>query len=176
MISQVKKRKWNPKWKNQLTVSLEKNGFVDAKIMNVPGNIFGRYFYVKIKNLHLKKSATNCYAYLMKVVDRSAKKKLFDIETPELKWAGYVFPNALIAPKSYRKLDAFWINISNPTKLNFNIYTDYTGYNRVISGPGKFDLSYMIVSENFHILKFILRVNASENLQDIDIKLIKNKN
>jgi len=96
---------------------------------------------------------------LIKVIDKSTKRKLFDTETPELKWAGYISPNALIPSGSYRKLDAFWLDKSNPTALNFNIFTDYSGYNRVISGPGIFDLSYMVVSDNFHILEFILRVN-----------------
>jgi len=176
VIELVKDKKWDSNWKNQLAVSCKSNYFVDnVGIFDNSGKIIGtgRYYYVRIKNLHLKRPAINCYAYLMRAVDKSKGITLFNAETPELKWAGYTLPNALISPQSYRKLDAFWINLNNPTKLNFNIFTDYTGYIRTIIGPGNFELFYMVVSENFDILRFKLLIDIGKTVNDIKVRFIK---
>jgi hypothetical protein len=72
-------------------------------------------------------------------------------------------PNASILPKQERRLDAFWIDHRNPTKLWFNAFVDSTEYIPTIEGEGKYELDYVVVAENFPIARrrFALHLNKS---------------
>jgi hypothetical protein len=59
-------------------------------------------------NLHERKTAKNCYAYLERA-RRVVDNENIPVETIEFKWAGYLLPNVVIGPKQSRRFDAFWV-------------------------------------------------------------------
>jgi hypothetical protein len=119
-----------------------------------------RFFHVKIINRHKDKIARNCYAYLEKIKDIN-DNRIFDLWSIEIKWSGYVYPNASILPKMQRNFDAFYIKHNNPKTLHFNLFSDSTrSYPRIIKS-GKYEFTYLVISDNFRPVraKFLLELN-----------------
>jgi len=171
VIELIKKLKWDPNWKNQLSISFDQRDFDDPGISNIGGNPLGRFFHLRVNNLHVSKPAFNCYAYLVSIKDVN-KNTLRLLEIPEIKWKGFPFPNALIQPKKFRKLDAFYVKHSLPLMMEFNVFTDFTGDLIKIQTPGVYDLDYLIVSENFPSTEAQLRVSIGSTLDSIEIKIL----
>jgi len=153
----IQQRHWNPGWKNRLLLEREAAQFVDAKTS--PRGDLRRYFSVRVRNLHPRKTALNCYAYLQHVRNMGTNTDV-PVETIEYKWSGYTKPNAIIGPASARSFDAFWVSHQTPTRLGFSVFTDSSQFVPRISGPGDFVLTYAVVSENFAPIQkeFVLRI------------------
>jgi len=142
----IQQRCWNPQWKNQLYLDREIGQFVDAN--RFPENRIARYFHVWVKNLNPFKPAINCYVYLEQIHDVS-NNSCIPIETIEFEWAGYTQPNVVILPNSSRHFRAFNILHQNAKNLYFDLFTDSTRFIPKITGPGDFELTYVVISENF---------------------------
>lgn len=135
----------------------------------VPENIISRYFHIGVSNLHLHKTAINCYVYLEKIHNSSASKDI-PVETIEFKWEGYVLPNALVHPQSMRNFDAFWIDHKNPSQLYFNLFADSGRFFPRIKGPGIYELTYAVMSENFPTARATFVVKVGNKLEEITLK------
>ena len=81
----------------------------------------------------------------------------------ELKWAGYVYPNVLILPSSYRLIDGLVILHDDPRHARFNTFTDSTEFIVSIPGPGDYVIKYTVCSENFQSIEgdFFLHLGDS---------------
>jgi hypothetical protein len=158
---------WDAHWKNVLTLEREATQFSDANRIEPqqPKPFLGRFFHIDVCNRHRKKIATNCYAYLEKAIDLETCKEL-PFKTVEYKWAGYILPNATILPRQARRLDAFWIDHRTPAKLWFNAFVDSNEYIPSIEEEGRYELTYVVVAENFPISRrsFTLDLNKSLDL------------
>jgi hypothetical protein len=171
VVERIKREKWDPRWKNQLKIILDRNNlFVD--VMDVTSTNLGRYYHFKVNNSHRSKSALNCFAYLESITEVVSRQQ-FTFEHSELKWKGYPFPSLLIPPRSFRKVDAFWIEHKSPKIMNFNVFSDYGGNIPKIIGPNMVELMYMIVSENFPIIKSKITVKIGSNIEDINVSIRK---
>src|SRR5258705_4869093 len=80
------------------------------------------YYHIHVKNLHWQKPATNCYAYLDRVIDLDTGQDV-KLRTCELKWEGTMHSGVRIQPKGYRGLDAFVV-LSEPRELLLMQHTD----------------------------------------------------
>jgi len=161
----IQQRNWNAKWKNQLRLERDINQFSDVTYINNNYNP-GRFYHIKVNNLNLHKAAINCYVYLERLHDIS-KKIDIPVETIEFKWAGYVFPYAVIGPSSGRRFDAFFILKNNPSNINFNLFTDSSEFIPLVKGPGEFDLTFTVISENFHPAKGHFYLKLGNRIEDI---------
>ena len=122
VVRHVKSR-WNPRWQNRLDVQLSEKLYVEELLEK--GNS-GRFFHLRVTNMHHRRVARNCVAYIRSIVD-SITKEPVEFESVELKWAGYLFPTVSIQPRSSRRLDAFWIPHMNPPHLRFRCFADWSG-------------------------------------------------
>ena len=160
----IKKGVWDPLWKNVLTLEREATQFSDANRIapGQPQSFLGRFFHIDVCNRHRSKVATNCYGYLENAVNIETMKEI-PFKTVEYKWAGYVLPNATILPRQTRRLDAFWIDHRVPTKLWFNAFVDSSEYTPSIEGEGRYELTYIVIAENFPISRrsFALTLDKS---------------
>jgi len=86
--------------------------------------------------------------YLERAVKLAPKKEIA-LKTVELKWAGYIFPNANVLAKTTRQFDAVWILHHAPTRPLFQLFTDAPDFVPGINGEGSFELGYRVVSDNF---------------------------
>jgi hypothetical protein len=174
VVKQVKdklvKGEWFPNWKNQLEIFIDDEPYKDVDKVN---NVYfpSRFYHMAVRNRHISKPAINCYAYLNNVINLKTKEEI-PLETSELKWKGYTFPNAIIAPQSVRKFDAFWISHDNLQQIKFNIFTDYTGYNISVVGEIDFGLTYSIISENFPPVKAKVIIHKGSTLEKIKFEIV----
>lgn len=164
VVEEVKRRRWNPRWKNQLILERDPEQYVDAG--HYTANKMARYFHITVRNLNQHKMARNCYAYLEHV------RRLFDnmdfpVETNEFKWAGYILPNAVIGAGSKRRFDAFFVFHDAPNLLRFNVFSDSTEFIPRIDGDGDFLLTYVVVSENFNSARATFLLHVSNRLNEI---------
>ena len=176
VIRNVNKRGWSSCWKNQLSINIDNENYVDTNVFenNNPSDkrIPCRFFHLTVYNEHYSKLAINCYAYIEKIF-KLPNREPVPFEGAEIKWKGYPYPNATIAPRSKRKFDAFWVVKSDPSKLRFNIITDYSGNNIVIDEPGEFEIVYAVISEDFPIVRENIIISSSNILANIGMKVPK---
>jgi hypothetical protein len=174
IADKVQGRGWDPHWRNDLVLEREPKQFSDATRVECPPGqepryFQGRFFHIDVRNRHRDKIATNCYVYLAKAINLNTSEEI-PLKTVEFKWAGYVLPNAHILPKQARRFDAFWIAHDRPTQLQFNVYSDATDYIPHIEGEGRYELSYVVVADNFPASRgsFILSLNKSLELTALE--------
>lgn len=158
----MRRRGWNPGLRNEIVLRRDPKQKVDAQLGNTQQ--VGRFFHLSVRNLHTRKTATNCYAYLEKAT-RLTPRTDIPVNTIEFKWAGYVLPNAHVSPGSIRRVDAFWIKHNNPTILRFNTFSDSTEFIPQIQGEGEYELSYAIISDNFPPARISLKLKLSALLE-----------
>src|SRR5207248_2399032 len=91
------------------------------------------------------------------------------IKAVELKWAGYVFPNAHIPAGTSRLFDALWILHERPTTVNFNIFTDSTEYYPQMNEEGAYELQYIAISDNFPPARLNVRLNLTSTLDRTEL-------
>lgn len=167
---EIKKGIWLVNWRNQLSHFKGSPYFNDVEMVGAQLRP-SRFFHISVQNLNKFKPAINCYVYLNSVINIETSER-YELETSELKWKGYQFPNAIIAPGSIRQFDAFWIIHDQPEVIRFNNLTDYTGYMIAIQSSKNFELSYSIVSENFPIETIKIKVQMSSDYREISYDVI----
>lgn len=161
VADEVQRRGWDPRLRNELILERAPTQYVDARLGSTPG--VGRFFHVSVRNLHQRKTATNCYVYLESAAKLSPRADM-PLHSIEFKWAGYVLPNAHISPGSARRFDALWIHREHPTKLQFNTFSDSTEFVPQIQGEGNYHLGYSVVSDNFPTARISLRLRLAGSL------------
>lgn len=172
--SEITKRGWSSAWKNLLVLERDSKQHMDlVRLAPNGGTIPVRFFHIIVRILHPHKTALNCYAYLAKAKNLSTGVEL-PLETVEFKWAGYIMPNANIFPSSQRAFDAVWFDQSNPSWPKFSTYSDSGKYlpEFSFSGKGEYELSYLVMSENFPSCTstFILRVG--DKIEDFRLEQV----
>jgi hypothetical protein len=156
------RREWDSRWRHDLSLRQHSrpdgapDQFYDVDVINV--NKKGRFFLIDVHNRHRDKIASNCYAYLEKAIQIDIARE-FLFRTCELKWSGYVLPNAHILPRAVRALDAFWVPHDAPDQLVFQLYTDSGLYVPIIKGKGTYELQYMVIADGFPVARCIATVS-----------------
>jgi len=112
-------------------------------------------FHIKVENLHHRKDARGCFAYLDEVANLATDEVISQKwQTVEFKWANTRLAAVRIAPKAYRLFDAFWLTHTNGQVVEMEFFhretapssTDYSPHRL---GAGRYRLTYSVVSENF---------------------------
>ena len=156
----VKEAGWNANWRNELTLEIPKpTDDVPIYKAGVPVGL-AKYFHINVINNRRDKLATNCSAYLEKVIGPG--KVDLDLKTIEFKWAGTMWPSVGIAPRTKRAFDAVFIPHNQPLQANFSVHTDTDHYiPRLPAQGGKFELHYLVTAWNFRSV----RANCILNLR-----------
>jgi hypothetical protein len=142
----VSARQWNPGWRNELALERDPAQYEDAPWTN--GDM-GRYFQVIVRNRHRVKVARDCYVYLEKATRLDSSMEI-PLHTFELKWDGFLLPNANVLPGQFRRFDAACVAHSMPLKLSFSkLFSDADGRVPRVAGQGRYELKYEVLSGNF---------------------------
>lgn len=170
IADEVERLKWNPSSRNELLLERVKPPWVDAT--EVASRELRRFFHIEVRNLHHKKTATNCYVYLEKATKLAQSSTAIPFGSVESKWAGYVLPNAHILPSSARRFDALFIAHRRPTEVRFPTFTDSSEFGcPPLLGAGEYELCYAVVSDNFPIARVSLKLTVSDRLDGTTLKL-----
>ncbi|HMH19854.1 MAG TPA: hypothetical protein VK572_17080 [Burkholderiales bacterium] len=152
---------WKSNWQNSLTLC--PSGKPRSQLR--PPNDKARFFGIRVHNCHLYKDSLNTYAYLDKVVEVSSGKPI-QFDAVELRWGGYIFPNARIQAGQSRDLNAFCILESAPNKPCFIALTDAPNYYTPdITAPGEWILTYTVRGDGVPgtTRNFCLKMDATKN-------------
>ena len=172
IAEKVRERGWNPNWRKELLLERDDSDWEDAIDFRV--NKKSRWYHIKVKNLHRQKIGRDCVAYLEKIKDLSTGEEKSP-ELVEFKWKGVNSPRVAIPPKEFRYLDAFHVyyDSQNIVHLGINPFVvDFSGYYELykLRGPGTFELTYIVFSENFSPAKATFKLQIGEQLDDIEFK------
>lgn len=176
VIKQIKQRKWNPNWRNELVLE---RGDKDFEEVTHVGSKYkpSRFYHIKVKNLHQSKIACDCLVYLMSIKNLLTQEVKIP-ELVELKWKGVTTSRVSIPPKHPRFFDAF--NISrdslNVVHLGINPFiVDYTGYinQYTLGASSDYELTYIVFSDNFPPVKATFKLHVGNRLEDIDFRKIE---
>jgi len=169
ILKKIEEEKWITNWKNQLVINRNNDEFDDA--VDLRFEKMARYYHLGVYNQNIRKQAINCYGFLEKIVNLNTGEKVIP-RTIELKWAGYMLPNATILPNSQRLLDAFFVLHENPNGILSNVFSDSSYYRWGLDKPGEYGLTFRVISDNFQpsISTFYLRFGNS--LDEIEFKKI----
>ena len=173
VIEKVMDLEWNSNWRNGLLLDIDDKNFEDkVKTKGIYSKGIARFYHIKVRNLHRQKIAHNCVAYLEKIVDLSTgKEKSFELV--EFKWKGVKPREAAIPPKVSRYLDAFLIYYDSPNIVHLGInrfLIDFSGYEPpyyTLEGPGTFELTYVVFSENFPPARATFKLDIGNKLDDL---------
>jgi hypothetical protein len=162
----VRKRGWNPNWRNELVLERDPQEFSEACLPVGPQQLVkGRFFHIGVRNRHREKLAVNCSVYLEKITRLPDTN--FPLKTIEFKWAGTGTPGVAIAPNTARDFDAFFLLHKSPTQLYFNLLTDAGDYNlNIPPGAADYELSYVVRSENFPPARGTFKLCLKDQLGD----------
>jgi len=164
-IIEKKLENWPSDWKNKLSMAV---GDVTKEFIN--RSFLYRlkdgeeihpicdFYHINVQNEHHRKIARNCYGYVTKIINMGTNESLFEkpLKSIEVKWAGSMLPNATILNKKNRELDAFFAVIDErvikETKhpiIAFNTLTDSDEYRYRITKKGCYEITYLVISDNF---------------------------
>jgi len=171
IADEVQRRKWNPHSRNELVLERDPEQYADHQVQTEAGVEPRRFYYVEVRNLHHRKTATNCYVYLEKVLKLDRPSIRIPFKTVELKWSGYMLPNAHVLPQTARPVDAFAILHRPPTQLGLVSFSDSLAFGRLpIHSTGEYELRYAVVSDNFPIARASFVLSLSDTLDHTKLK------
>jgi hypothetical protein len=135
------------------------------------------WFHVKVRNIHSDEKAVNCIASIMGVKNVETGKEM-SIPDLELKWQGTTDARISILPGRERQFDAFIVPLEKPNKIYPGLNWSKVEFSHSYAdslcweGPGIFDLTYTIQSENFSIVAASFRLEVGDKLSDIKFERI----
>jgi hypothetical protein len=169
VVEKIRERGWSPNWRNELFLERDSKDFQDVGYVGGEDRP-ARYYHIKVKNLHHQKIARDCIAYLEKIKDNKGEEKTFELV--EFKWKGVTTQRIAIPPKQFRYLDAFHIfhDSQNIVQLGINPFVvDFSGYYEYykLEGPGTFELTYVVFTENFSPTRATFKLHIGNQLNEI---------
>ncbi|MFX1325907.1 MAG: hypothetical protein ACFE8N_13215 [Promethearchaeota archaeon] len=174
VADEVKRRRWNSHWRNELVLEREPDNYRDA--WNRGKRTHCRWYHINLKNLHQHRMARECHAYIEKIRNINTDDENI-LELVELKWSGVKIPRVSIPHKSYRKFDAFYVYHNQPLDAQLGINEFITDSSRyvdayLITGPCIFDITYVVFSENFSASRATFRLELTGRLDSISFSPI----
>ena len=170
IIERKVKRDWDPTSKNKLTLTRFSSDIENHQRILSEGlqrrETLCRWFLIDVRNNHKLKHAINCYAYLESARDL-AREMDIPFETAELKWQGYILPNASIMAKSHRRFAGFYVPADSPRRVLFDVLSDSQAFFPRLEGCGPFELGYVVLSENFPLARGTFRLSLADRIDDI---------
>jgi hypothetical protein len=166
---QVQKAGWLSNWKNALSIERDPRQFDDALTSGGKG-LLARFFQLNVKNLNPYKLALNCTAYIESIRTFPSSHQL-PLRTVELKWGGYILPNATIMRSSFRQLDACFVFHNEPYIIHFSSFSDSSYFMPPIKGPGQFELDFTVVSDNFPAAHATVLATVGNSIEDAKIEI-----
>jgi hypothetical protein len=150
----IERQEWRLKTRNRLQLAIARDTGLPATWMS--GEQLS-YFHINVHNLHWRKPATNCYAYLARY-------------TCELKWEGTMQSAVRIQPGGYRGLDAFIVMLSPSRELLLMPQTDAQNHINRFRGETNLRITYVVCSDQFPDAKntFDVMFDGVEKVQFTD--------
>jgi hypothetical protein len=163
---------WSLTAKNQLTLEIADGSKRPDRSPREDGVWHDRtHYHLRVHNRHNRKLATNCCAYVEKLLVNGKEKIL---SQAELKWEGVKLPAVCIRPYSRRGLDAFLVLGERPPfKLCIPSHTDAGGqsdWDFEQKESASLEVTFVVCSEQFRDARVTLAVTFDNNEKILVIK------
>jgi hypothetical protein len=160
VVGVIQQRGWKSNWKNELALSTTQ-----------PVDYGGAMcFHVNVCR-HRDKLATNCFAYLEKVIKRPDTD--IPVKTIEFKWAATYLPSVSIAAQTERQFDVFFIMHTAPDIVLFQVHTDTMEYRpKLPQQLGTYELTYAVTSANFPTARAKLILDLRKSAAKTSLTLV----
>jgi hypothetical protein len=144
---------WSTSTRNKLQLGLTLKAARENPTINGQRKTWD-YYHAQVTNLHHRKRATNCYAYLDKLVVNGEERQH---RRAELKWRGVELPSVSIwnsskddqGGVSMREFDAFIVEVGS-NQLVFKSLTDAPNFNpEPVLGAAEIEATYIVCSDQF---------------------------
>ena len=170
VVKKIQDFGWEANWRNEVVLERDDKDFEEVRYVKGE-NRPGRFYHIKAKNRHRQEIARNCVVYLESIRDLS-NDEVRTLELVEFKWKGVKTAGVSIPPKLFRSFDAFYVyyDSQNISYLGINEWIiDWTGYreSHTLKGPGSFELTYVVFSENFSPARATFTLHIGNKLNDI---------
>jgi hypothetical protein len=161
---------WKPDWRNELSLTRDPHQFLDVPAVDRAGHAAGnrRFFYACVRNQHKLFAAAHAYVYLDSISSPEGDN-YYPLKTIEVKWTGYLFPNAVIRPNTEREFDCLWVHEDDPLTAHFSVLADSEEYSPVIQGPGTFLLRYTVLADRFSPQSINLKLTLAPSLDGVSL-------
>ena len=159
----------NPAWsltaKNQLTLEIADGSMRPDRSSREDGVWHNRtHYHLWVHNRHNRKLATNCCAYVEKLLVNGDERIL---NQAELKWEGVKLPAVCIRPDTRRGLDAFLVlGERSPFRLCIPSHTDAGGqsdWEFEQKESASLEVTFVVCSEQFRDARVTLAVTFDNN-------------
>lgn len=148
---------WRSDWRNELSLEI---GTVqkDVAIVNQPGQPRSDWYLLRVGNRHISKHARNCVAYVLSIKNLATGQEIAPGNI-ELVWAGTGLYERHILPKREAEVGAFFI-VQGEDKIRFQHRpSTSTLYTMPTLGRGRYELTYLVISENFEPVQESFRLD-----------------
>jgi len=170
IAQKINKCGWQPKCFNTLTMERNPAQYTDAHHTVQGRRRPNRFYQIGVKNNHGRKIAQDCFVYLESIKNLQTGESIPTMNI-EFKWEAYLFPSAIILANQTRRFDAFYVYHDAPQKLRFNLHSDYFGaFPNVPEGPGQFEFTYLVASDNFGVSRGTFSVTIGSTLDEIRLE------
>ncbi len=163
---EIKRLGWRSNWQNKLQMTRYPEEYSELPIGGDPKHL-ARWFHIKVTNVSKFRTAVGCRAYIGHMVQLEPNSTLESLgvgKAVELKWGGYTFPDVIIPPNRSRDLDSGYILQKEPNVMRFTSFSDSSDYQTFLRGPGKFVVSFVLISENFPEIELPIKVTLGTSL------------
>jgi len=173
IADKVVERGWHPDWRRALRLERDSTQYMDGKLFGESQFDKGRlmrFFHGIAHNEHRAVAAVHTYVYLdsIKSVASGAEQPF---KAAEIKWAGYVYPNAMVRPGERRLFDCCHVEHSQPSVALFNVFADSTEFTPVIRGPGQYRLRFSAFSDRFPPASLDLRLTLGKIIEEAKLEV-----
>lgn len=146
IAEKLSRNEWTLRSRNQLDLVIAADD--PDKIDQWPNNFEVTHRHLNVENLHWRKPATGCYAYLEKMKHRRSGVEV-PLYTCELKWEGTSSQGIRIAPGGKRGLDAAVLVRRPFIALLFKPQTDASNHIVRVDSPAELEVTYAVCSHEF---------------------------
>ncbi len=125
------------------------------------------YYHLNIVNLHARRAATNCFAYIDSIIDQRTGRRVDKGYTCELKWEGTKLQGVRIGPGNSRGIDACIVYHGNPPHLMFRPETDAENHKTRAEIDQPLIVNYVVSCDEFREAKqsFFIKLNADGSVE-----------
>jgi len=172
VLRKLESNEWNLVTKNRLTMRLADGSKRPDRTRRPDGLWHDRtHYHIEVLNEHHRKLATNCCAYIERLVVNGEMRVL---RQAELKWEGVGIPLLSIRPQMKRNLDAFLVlGEQPPFTLSLPSHTDAGGQDQwdlKIHDASHIEVTFILCCEQFRDARLTLGVDFLPDQKLLSVK------
>lgn len=161
VLRKLKENEWSKTSQNRLQITAaQDNGKIDEQTNPETQRVRRlSHYHINVANLHHRKAATNCFAYVEEIFDLRKGVRAGPTYTCELKWEGTMLQGVRIGPESKRGVDSFIVlHEQGGQRLAFWPQTDANNHIHYFDPGSELLVTYIVSSDEFPLARQRFRI------------------